>query len=129
MTTPKTIASLIAEVKRLDAVATPGPWKPSVGERVDPGYYSAEFGQGPHLAAYWEPGVDGKRVTPSAKMDAEFIAAARTALPILARALELAISQRDGWIRRYDFPHYKEIEAQITKDNAALDRLVSVEGE
>lgn len=87
---------ILPELDKIEAraeKATPGPWEPSVVERVDPGYCHVRRGAGPAHFDYWERGSQGKYVSsePEAKTDADFIAHARTDIPRLIAVVRKAI--------------------------------------
>lgn len=68
---------LIAEVRELDAKATPGPWV-------------SKINHAPYKCVWFDP--EGNYTTLELKAeDADFIAAARTLLPDLANRLEAAL--------------------------------------
>lgn len=115
---------LIAEVERLAEAATPGPWT-----RTNDAFDFVQLSTGEHVADPYSALPDPKhtqyaQVKAQREANAAFIAAMRTLAPALARALKLAIEQRDSAL--WDLYRVSPVGATLAKDNmdAALTRAI-----
>ena len=98
---PSPPANLIAEVRRLDAAATPGPWE----------------ADGDHVMTMSDEDIT---MTMWRDEDAAFIARARTLLPVLADALEATHAERER-LRERLFERALRAEDEVTTLRVQLD--------
>jgi hypothetical protein len=121
MKNSKPLETLIAEAKAIESAATPGPWTnwphTAVLATTD-GVLDSHRG---HVA---EASMNDQIGAPEACDNAAFIAYARTALPALIEALELAIEQKDAWIRLH-FADDHEATFQIMKAIGTEDQAIA----
>ena len=82
----KTLEQLLTESKAIASAASTGPWK-SMGQAI----YTSDY----------RPREIGRTSKAGDVADAAFIAYARTAVPAIIEALELAIEQRNAAVASY----------------------------
>src|SRR5690606_31918796 len=117
----------LAELERLCAEATPGPWRTSRGDMES--YALDESGEWGHVVYIYRP--DGHRIPlfgERAREDARFIVAARAALPALIaelRALRRVAEAAEAVVRAQDERWRIGLKGEAER-NGAIERLRSM---
>lgn len=111
----KSLETLLAETKAIVEAATPGPW-----ESINGGICDSNVDVGGNVCSICPE-------TPEAKANEEFILHARTMMPALMEALELAVEQRNDELAALDFIRRRHtVLADIYRDDldqALADKL------
>ena len=121
--TPEGSEDVLATLERLEAAATPGPWEKHVEDA------QADL---PPDFAIWMPDVGHDGALVESEVDAEFIAAARNALPDLiprvreaeadmAEATETYTALHTDWERQIE--RAEKAEAEVAALRATVERL------